>query len=218
MSTANLFVAGRVVWQAELKTTRTGQPMRSVLIGSDDDAMPPCRVLVFGSDAEHSTVGAFMSCEGPPEISAAADMLSEHQDNPATASQADLEDLAWFDERPGLAYRLRSTRIGERFVEAPPVELTWRTLVRLNGNDELGRLFIGFRPVPTEKFSQVRLAEIYRVASNALAARNGKAPRPYVITGLDDYLTFVAAAMAEERSSISDIVTSPKHLGFVGIL
>lgn len=67
--TANLFVAGRVIWRAELKQTKTSRPMRSVLIASDDENMPPVRALVFGEDAEHAAVGDFISVEGPPEIS-----------------------------------------------------------------------------------------------------------------------------------------------------
>jgi len=65
---ANLFVAGRIIWRAELKQTKNGRPMRSVLIATDEDNMPPVRALVFGDDAEHAAVGDFMSVEGSPEI------------------------------------------------------------------------------------------------------------------------------------------------------
>jgi hypothetical protein len=67
--TANLFVAGRIIWRADLKQTKKGTPMRSVLIAGDDENMPPVRALVFGDDAEHAAVGDWMSVEGDPEIS-----------------------------------------------------------------------------------------------------------------------------------------------------
>ena len=66
---ANLFISGRIIWRADLKETRTGTSMRSDLIGSDDENMPPVRALIFGEEAEYANVGDFMSVEGPPEIS-----------------------------------------------------------------------------------------------------------------------------------------------------
>jgi hypothetical protein len=66
---ANLFIAGRVTWRAELKQTKSGSAMRSVLIAADDDTMPACRALVFGDVAEHVQVGDYLSVEGAPEIS-----------------------------------------------------------------------------------------------------------------------------------------------------
>lgn len=66
---ASLFLAGRIIWRSEQKATRTGKPMRSILIASDEENMPPVRALVFGEDAEHAAVGDFISVEGPPEVS-----------------------------------------------------------------------------------------------------------------------------------------------------
>ena len=52
---ANLFVAGRIIWRAELKETKSGSSMRGVLVGLDDGGeapRPPCFVTIFGDDAE----------------------------------------------------------------------------------------------------------------------------------------------------------------------
>ena len=70
MGTSVLFVSGPVLWAGDLKTTKTGSPMRGVLVGLDrneEKPMPPCFVRVFGSDAEAVSKGDRLAAEGDLE-------------------------------------------------------------------------------------------------------------------------------------------------------
>ncbi|MDH3662685.1 MAG: hypothetical protein OEU92_22090 [Alphaproteobacteria bacterium] len=77
MSTATLFVHGRIGWLSELRETNSGSAMRSALIfvdgGAEDESLGVF-ARVFGSDAEAMTKGDMIAVEGPVEIG-----LAEHK-------------------------------------------------------------------------------------------------------------------------------------------
>lgn len=75
MTTANLFIAGRIIWTGDLGETKTGSPMRGVLAAVDDAERgeePKCApvfVRLFGTEAEHAGKGDWLAAEGPLETS-----------------------------------------------------------------------------------------------------------------------------------------------------